>query len=99
MACLSAPLQKVWLFNYIGMMKRCKYISESQVCWLRNPLREDGRVFCNPTPAELDRLGYFPLIDSPRGVARKGFVQLPHYRLEGERVVRTWVYEQEKEEA
>ena len=80
-------------------MKRCKYINAGAVGWLRNPLREGGRVFCNPTPEELNRLGYYPLIDSPRGEVRTGYVQVPRYQLGNTCVVRTWVYEEEKEEA
>lgn len=80
-------------------MKRCKYINEGAVVWLRNPLRENGRVFCNPAPAELDSLGYFLLIDSPRGECRPGYVQVPCYQLGDSCVVRTWVYVEEKEEA
>lgn len=80
-------------------MKRCKYLDAHSVKWLRNPLRENGLVYCNPTQEVLNRLGYYPLADSPRGETRPGFVLTPHYRVEGTSIVRTWVEEEAKEEA
>ena len=100
MVCLSEPPQKGLRCNATAFfMKRCKYINEKSVVWLRNPLREDGRVFCNPSTDELNRLGYYPLTDSPRGEPRTGYIQAARYQLADSGIVRTWVYEEEKEEA
>lgn len=79
-------------------MKRCKLVNERSVVWLRNPLRVEGRVYCNPSLAELVRLEYYPLVDSPRGAPRPGFVQVACYRLEDDRIVRSWKYEEEEDE-
>ena len=75
------------------MMKWCKYINNREVKWFRNPLRENGRVYSNPPEEMLQKWGYMPLIDSERGAECAGYVQIPHYSLNGINVVRSWIYE------
>ena len=79
-------------------MKRCRLLNEHEVRWLRNPLYEDGRVYCNPSTQLLESLGYWPLVDSPRGEERPGFVQMPCYQMVDSAIGRIWKYQPEQEE-
>lgn len=101
MVCLSAPRQKELPYKlHLSPkvdMKQCKLINEYTVKWLRNPLRENGLVYANPTKDQLVALGYLPLTDSPRGEERPGFVQVAHYHAEAASIIRTWTYEPETE--
>ena len=74
-------------------MKWCKYVNSREVKWLRNPLREHGRVYCNPPEEMLKKWGYKPLIDSQRGDECAGYLQRPHYNLNENNVSRSWIYE------
>ena len=74
-------------------MKRCKFINEPEVQWFRYPLRDGGQTYSNPSAEQLDALGYFRLVDTPRGEESPDFVLLPSYRVEGNTVVRSWSYE------
>lgn len=78
-------------------MKRCKYINEYQVAWLRNPLREGGLVYSNPTPEQLKALGYMPFQDTMKPGSRLGFALTPRYHMADGEVIRTWKYEMEGE--
>lgn len=73
-------------------MKRCKYVNEQTVRWEKNPVFEEGRVYCNPSAEMLRMLGYFPFIDSAKGEEMEGFVQVARYRVEKSAICRYWIY-------
>lgn len=59
-------------------------------------MRENGKLYSNPSDIKLDALGYLTFIDSPKGEDAPGTVQVARYRVENDSVCRNWIYVEDK---
>lgn len=77
-------------------MKMCRYLNPRQVQWASHCIVDGTLRVTNPTEKTLARLGYMPLVDSERGDAVPGMVQVARYCVKNGVVLRSWVYEKEE---
>ena len=75
-------------------MNYCKFVHAGRVVMARNPLRDNGIVYSNPSPETLRKLGYLPLVDSPRPEEKEGYWIRASYTLGSDHILRSWSYEE-----
>lgn len=66
-----------------------KYISKNRIERVRNPIRDNGKVYSNPTEETLRALGYKEVIETPMPEIPEGKMAILHY-VDGNVIKQEW---------